>query len=33
VLQQHRLAQGFIAACSGGDLDTLMRLLDPDVTG
>jgi RNA polymerase sigma-70 factor, ECF subfamily len=33
VREQHRLAQGFIAACSGGDLDALMRLLDPDVAG
>ena len=31
--EQHRLAQGFIAACAGGDLDALMQLLDPDVAG
>ena len=33
VREQHRLAQGFIAACAGGDLEALMQLLDPDVAG
>jgi RNA polymerase sigma-70 factor (ECF subfamily) len=33
-LREHdRLAQRFIAACAGGDLHSLTRLLDPDVTG
>jgi RNA polymerase sigma-70 factor, ECF subfamily len=31
--EQQRVAQRFIAACSGGDLDALMALLDPDVVG
>jgi RNA polymerase sigma-70 factor (ECF subfamily) len=31
--EQHQIAQGFIAACAGGDLESLMRLLDPDVVG
>jgi RNA polymerase sigma-70 factor, ECF subfamily len=31
--EQHELAQGFIAACAGGDLESLMRLLDPNVVG
>ena len=31
---EHRLvADRFIAACAGGDLDALMNLLDPDVAG
>jgi RNA polymerase sigma-70 factor (ECF subfamily) len=30
---QHRLAERFIAACSGGDLNSLIALLDPDVAG
>lgn len=28
-----RVAERFIAACAGGDLDALMELLDPDVVG
>jgi RNA polymerase sigma-70 factor (ECF subfamily) len=31
--EQHQIAEGFIAACAGGDLEGLMRLLDPDVVG
>jgi RNA polymerase sigma-70 factor (ECF subfamily) len=31
--EHHRVAQEFIAACAGGDLASLMRLLDPDVVG
>ena len=31
--EQHQIAQGFIAACVGGDLESLMRLLDPNVVG
>jgi hypothetical protein len=31
--EQHHVAAGFIAACAGGDLGALMRLLDPDVVG
>jgi RNA polymerase sigma-70 factor (ECF subfamily) len=31
--EQHQLAQEFIAACAGADLDGLMRLLDADVVG
>jgi len=31
--EQHRVAEQFIAACAGGDVDGLMALLDPDVGG
>ena len=31
--EQHQVAEQFIAACAGGQLDSLMRLLDPDVVG
>jgi RNA polymerase sigma-70 factor (ECF subfamily) len=31
--RQHRLAESFIAACSGGDLSALITLLDPEVAG
>jgi RNA polymerase sigma-70 factor (ECF subfamily) len=31
--QQHEVAAEFIAACGGGDLERLLRLLDPDVVG
>ena len=31
--EQHRVAERFIAACAGGDVDALMALLDPDVAG
>jgi RNA polymerase sigma-70 factor, ECF subfamily len=31
--EQHRVAEQFIAACAGGDVDALMALLDPDVGG
>jgi RNA polymerase sigma-70 factor, ECF subfamily len=31
--EQHRVAQEFIAACAGGDIEALMRLLDADVVG
>lgn len=31
--EQHRLAQRFIEACAGGDLEPLMQVLDPDVAG
>ena len=31
--EQQRVAQRFIAVCSGGNLDALMELLDPDVVG
>jgi RNA polymerase sigma-70 factor (ECF subfamily) len=31
--EQHRVAEQFIAACAGGDVDALMTLLDPDVAG
>jgi RNA polymerase sigma-70 factor (ECF subfamily) len=31
--EHHKVAEQFIAACSGGNLDTLVRLLDPDVVG
>ncbi|MCU1380654.1 MAG: polymerase sigma factor SigI [Acidimicrobiales bacterium] len=30
---QHRVAQRFIAACAGGDLDALLELLDVDAVG
>jgi RNA polymerase sigma-70 factor (ECF subfamily) len=30
---QHRVAERFIAACAGGDLDALVEMLDPDVGG
>lgn len=33
VNEQHHIAEEFIAACAGGDLDGLLRLLDPDVVG
>jgi len=29
----HRVAERFIAACAGGDIESLMELLDPDVVG
>jgi RNA polymerase sigma-70 factor (ECF subfamily) len=32
-LEHRRIAEGFIAACAGGDIGSLMRLLDPDVVG
>jgi len=31
--EQHEVAEQFIAACADGELDRLMRLLDPDVVG
>jgi RNA polymerase sigma-70 factor (ECF subfamily) len=31
--EQRRIAERFIAVASGGDLDALMQLLDPDVVG
>ena len=31
--EQHRVAERFIAACAGGDLEALVELLDPDVVG
>jgi RNA polymerase sigma-70 factor (ECF subfamily) len=31
--EQRRVAEGFIAACSTGDLDGLLALLDPEVSG
>ena len=31
--EQQKVAQHFIAACAGGDLDALMALLDPNVVG
>jgi hypothetical protein len=31
--EHHQIAEGFIAACAGGDLEGLMKLLDPDVVG
>jgi RNA polymerase sigma-70 factor, ECF subfamily len=31
--EQHRVAEQFIAAASGGDVQALMQLLDPDVGG
>jgi RNA polymerase sigma-70 factor, ECF subfamily len=31
--EQHQVAEQFIAACAGGDLENLIRLLDPDVVG
>ena len=31
--EQHQVVAEFIAACSGGDLDRLLRLLDPNVGG
>jgi RNA polymerase sigma-70 factor, ECF subfamily len=31
--EQRQVAQQFIAACAGGDLEALMRILDPDVVG
>ncbi len=31
--EQRRVAERFIAACSGGDLEALMAVLDPDVVG
>src|SRR6185312_5361190 len=30
---QHLVAQRFIAACAGGNLDLLLELLDPDAVG
>jgi RNA polymerase sigma-70 factor, ECF subfamily len=30
---EHRVLERFIAACAGGDLTSLMELLDPDVVG
>jgi RNA polymerase sigma-70 factor, ECF subfamily len=33
VAEQHQVAEQFIAACAGGDLETLIRLLDPEVVG
>jgi RNA polymerase sigma-70 factor (ECF subfamily) len=33
VEEQHEVAAHFIAACAGGDLESLMRLLDPEVVG
>jgi RNA polymerase sigma-70 factor (ECF subfamily) len=30
---QHRVSERFIEACSGGDLDVLLALLDPEVDG
>jgi RNA polymerase sigma-70 factor (ECF subfamily) len=29
----HEVVERFVAACSGGDLDALMAVLDPDVSG
>jgi len=31
--EQHHIAAQFIAACAGGDIAALMRVLDPDVVG
>jgi RNA polymerase sigma-70 factor (ECF subfamily) len=31
--EQRRVAERFIAACAGGDLDALLEVLDPDVAG
>jgi RNA polymerase sigma-70 factor (ECF subfamily) len=31
--EQHHVAEEFIAACAGGDMAALMRVLDPDVAG
>lgn len=31
--EHHQIAEGFIAACAGGDIEGLMRLLDPEVVG
>jgi RNA polymerase sigma-70 factor (ECF subfamily) len=31
--EQHRVAQEFIAACAGGDIEALTRLLDANVVG
>jgi RNA polymerase sigma-70 factor (ECF subfamily) len=31
--EQQRVAQRFIAVCTGGDLDALIALLDPDAVG
>ncbi|MBV8949634.1 MAG: sigma-70 family RNA polymerase sigma factor [Actinobacteria bacterium] len=31
--EHHRVAEEFIAACAGGDLQSLTRLLDPEVVG
>ncbi|HEX3424642.1 MAG TPA: sigma-70 family RNA polymerase sigma factor [Acidimicrobiales bacterium] len=31
--EQHDVVERFIAACGGGDVEDLMRLLDPDVAG
>jgi len=31
--EQRHVAEEFIAACAGGDLEALMRVLDPDVVG
>jgi RNA polymerase sigma-70 factor, ECF subfamily len=31
--EQHQVVAEFIAACAGGDLDRLLRVLDPDVGG
>jgi RNA polymerase sigma-70 factor (ECF subfamily) len=33
VEEQHQVAEHFIAACAGGDLESLLRLLDPKVVG
>jgi RNA polymerase sigma-70 factor (ECF subfamily) len=29
----HRVAEHFIAACAGGDIEALLQILDPDVVG
>jgi RNA polymerase sigma-70 factor, ECF subfamily len=31
--EQHQVAEQFIAACAGGNLEALIRLLDPEVVG
>src|SRR5438128_61223 len=31
--EHHEVAERFIAACAGGDVDALLRLLDPDLVG
>ena len=33
VEEHHQVAEHFIAACAGGDLESLLRLLDPNVVG
>lgn len=33
VNEQHAVSERFIAACAGGDLETLMQMLDPHVVG